>query len=222
MAATVDTLHLPSKDRVEPGSVNIPIAQLPRTCDPSENAAPADIAGRVIADLNKALADKNHQAVSRLFVENGYWRDHLGLSWEFHTFNSPQKISDFLAAGIRLSSIEVDSSTAFRAPHFGPIDGIGEAKGVEFFIKFTNDVGSGQGVARLAEETSGQWKFYTLYTSLTELNGHAEYTRHRRPKGVEHGDDPNRKNWKEKRAAESNFEENEPQVFIIGKLTGLS
>lgn len=116
-----------------------------------------------------------------------------------------------------MSHVAIDSSTAFRAPHFGPIDGVGEAKGLEFFIKFTNDVGSGQGVARVAEESSGQWKFFTLYTALTELNGHAEHARHRRPQGVEHGGDPNRKNWKERRAAESDFAEKEPQVFIIGK-----
>ncbi|CRG91259.1 4-hydroxyacetophenone monooxygenase [Talaromyces islandicus] len=216
MAATVDTQPLLSKDRVEAGSVNIPIAQLPRTCAPSGNAAPADIAARIVDDLNKALTAQDHHAVSQLFVENGYWRDHLGLSWDYHTLKTPQKISDFLAAGIRLSHVEIDSSTAFRAPHFGPIDGIGEAKGLEFFIKFKNDVGFGQGVARVAEESSGQWKFFTFYTSLTELNGHAEHTRHRRPQGVGHGGDPNRKNWKERRAAESAFEEKEPQVFIIG------
>lgn len=91
--------------------------------------------------------------------------------------------------------------------------------GVEFFIKFTSDVGSGQGVARVAEESSspGQWRFFMLSTTLFELAGHERPIDHFRPKGVEHGGDPNRQNWKDRRASEINFENTQPQVVIVGR-----
>ncbi|KAH8703486.1 flavin-binding monooxygenase-like protein [Talaromyces proteolyticus] len=217
---TVGTVPIVSKDRIEAGSINIPIGKLPTSvyCEDTQTTRSAgDIASRVIDDLNSALAAKNPQSVASLFVDNGYWRDHLGLSWDFRTLNSRQKIADFLAGGIRLEKVEIDNSSPFRAPHFGPIDGgIGEVKGVEFFINFTSDVGSGFGVARLAEVTKDQWEIFTFYTALQNLNGHEERLRHQRPRGVDHGGDPTRKNWQERRAAESNFDGKEPQVLIIG------
>lgn len=94
---------------------------------------------------------------------------------------------------------------------------------MEFFIKFTSDVGSGEGVARVVEEsTSGQWRFFLLSTTLLELTGHERRINGSRPKGVEHGGDPNRRNWKEQRAAELNFENSQPQVIIVGTNTSTS
>ncbi|KAI7976326.1 hypothetical protein EIK77_010799 [Talaromyces pinophilus] len=214
-----------SQDRVEPGSVNIPIGKFPSTTSPDPSSSPTatEIASNLIADFNQALANKDPAAISQLFFENGYWRDHLALSWDFHTLASREKISQFLSAnGIRLTKVEIDSSTAIRMPHFGPIDGgLGQANGVEFFIKFTSDVGSGEGVVRVAEQPSspGQWNFFMLTTVLFELTGHERRIHRLRPKGVEHGGDPNRQNWKERRATELNFENTQPQVIIVGTYT---
>jgi hypothetical protein len=209
--------NVPSKDRVEPDSVNIPVGNLPPAVTSEPAGSPDEIATGIVNALNKALGEKDHSAVSRLFIEHGYWRDHLGLSWDYHTFKGRDRIAQFLANGIRLSKVDVDQSTNFRAPHFGWIDGgIGEVKGVEFFITFTSTVGSGQGVARLAQEQDGQWRFFTLFTSLRELTGHEENLNTRRPQGVEHGGKPDRKNWQERRDAESDLDEKDPRVLIIG------
>lgn len=208
-----------SKDRIEPGSVNIPIGKFPATASSDASNTAGEIASKLITDLNKALTNKNPQAVSQLFVQHGYWRDHLALSWDYHTLIGREKIANFLTEnGIRLAKIEIDTSNAYRSPHFGPIDGgLGEVKGVEFFIKFTSDVGSGEGVARVAEEPEGQWKFFMFSTSLFELTGYDRLINHNRPRGVVHGGNPDRQNWLEKRAAEQNFEDRQPQVVIVGK-----
>lgn len=211
-----------SQDRIEPGSVNIPIGRFPSTISPNPSSSPTatEIASKLIADFNQALTNKDPAAISQLFFQNGYWRDHLALSWDFHTLAGQEKIRQFLSAnGIRLTKVEIDSSTAIRTPHFGPIDGgLGQANGVEFFIKFTSDIGSGEGVARVAEESSspGQWRFFMLSTTLFELTNHERQINRLRPKGVEHGGDPNRQNWKDRRAAELNFENTQPQVIIVG------
>lgn len=213
----ITTQHIvPSRDRVEPGSVNIPVGQPPTTSS-TPPASVDEVATTVVDNLNKALQAKDHQGIAQLFLENSYWRDHLALSWDLHTLKGRDRISSFLSSeGIRLTKLEIDRSSPLRAPHFGPIDGgIGEAKGVEFFVTFITEVGKGQGVARLAEK-DGQWKIFTLFTSLRELTGREERLNHRRPKGVEHGGRPDRKNWQERRTAEANLEGKDPTVLIIG------
>ena len=61
-------------------------------------------------------------------------------------------------------------------------------------------------------------KIWTLLTTLHELKGHEEPRGLRRPMGAEHGHDPERKSWKEKREEETTrlgYEE-QPYVLIIG------
>lgn len=207
-----------SKDRCEPGSVNIPVCKWPKTAEkPSD---PQSIATEVVNAFNKALADGDTKAIANLFLEDGYWRDHLGLTWDLHTFKGREKIQDFLANGCPLTNIELDTSTDFRSPKITPFDFKGDVEGVQFFFTFSTKTGRGQGVARLSER-DGQWKIFTLFTTLREIKGHEEPLYHRRSKGVQHGGRANRKNWKERREATINFEGKEPTVLIVGMLSSL-
>lgn len=220
MAATLDPgaalrhRPIPSRDRIEPGSYNIPLGKFPQTCS-TASIDPNKVASELIEQLNSALSAKDYQAVSNLFLENGYWRDHLCLSWDFRTLKGREDISSFLSKGCRLVSVDIDRSSAFRAPHVGPIDGFGDVTGVEFFTKATTQLGSGQGVARVAE-IDGTWKFSTFFSSLTDIKGHEESVNHRRPRGVQHGEQKGCKNWLEKRIDDINFEGKSPAVIIIG------
>ncbi|KAF2186609.1 FAD/NAD(P)-binding domain-containing protein [Zopfia rhizophila CBS 207.26] len=99
------------------------------------------------------------------------------------------------------SKINLDASSLFKAPTFGPIDAWGDAKGVQFFITFETEIGTGQGVVRLAEE-EWTWKTFTVYTALTELKAYEKPAGKRRAMGVEHG-------WVE-------FEEKDSRVLMIG------
>ncbi|KAJ4513954.1 hypothetical protein HRR83_004881 [Exophiala dermatitidis] len=204
-----------SKDRCEPGSVNIPVAKWPKTAQTTSVDANA-VANKIVDTFNNALANGDTQAIADLFLDDGYWRDHLGVSWDLRTLKGPKKIAEFLAdVGCPLQKIEIDRSSAYRSPQLGAFDGTGDVKGIQFFFNFTSKVGAGQGVARLAER-DGQWKIFTLFTTLRELKGHEEAVGPRRSKGVEHGGKPDRKNWLERRRAEINFENKEPTVMILG------
>lgn len=219
MAASVDTARptavLLSKDRVTPGSYNIPLGEFPRSSNNTTSTNPENVAAGIITKLNEAVSKKDYRAVSNLFLENGYWRDHLCLTWDYHTVKGREKISQFLQDNGRIVSVEVDKSSSFRAPHVGPIDAFGDVIGVEFFVKVTTDLGSGQGLVRLAESDGG-WKIFTFFTSLQQLKGHEERVRHHRPRGVEHGLHPGRQNWQERRIAEVEFKDKEPTVVIVG------
>ncbi|KFY52290.1 hypothetical protein V496_08552 [Pseudogymnoascus sp. VKM F-4515 (FW-2607)] len=206
--------QVPSHERVEPGSVNIPLGRFPASAS-SIPSDPEKISDCLIATLNQHLTNKDSVSIAGLFLQDGYWRDHLALTWDLHTLKGRESITKFLSEGHRLIKIEIDKSSTYRAPHVGPIDGFGDVTGIEFFVLVETDIGSGRGVARLAEE-DGQWRIFTLYTALQELRGFEEPLNNRRTKGAEHGGRADRKNWAEKRAADANFEDKDPAVLIVG------
>ena len=206
----------PSAQRVEPGSVNIPLGTYPATAGSSTVDA-AKVAQDIVSKLANAISRKDPATIKELFLhDNSYWRDHLALTWQLRTLKGSDKISSFVASSnTPFTKLEIDSSEPHRQPNLGPIDGLGQVIGIATFVTFDTDIGRGQGILKLAEE-KGEWKIFSVYTNLTELKGHEELTGKRRTKGVQHGGDPHRKNWRERREAESNLEGIEPTVLIIG------
>src|SRR5690606_19954340 len=64
----------------------------------------------------------------------------------------------------------------------------------------TLETATGRGVGHIRTKNG---KIWTLLTTLHELKGHEEPRGLRRPMGAEHGHDPNRRTWKEKREDEA-------------------
>ena len=89
-----------------------------------------------------------------------------------------------------------------------------EADGVvEAWLEFETAVGRGRGHLRLRDGSA-----WTLLTTLYELKGHEEPRGPQRPMGAEHGVDPDRESWLERRereAAELGYK-TQPEVLIIG------
>jgi hypothetical protein len=119
----------------------------------------------------------------------------------------------------RLVSLALDDSSAMRRSTIASVDFVGEVKGISSFLTLETDVGKGRGIVRLCKDSNdGQWKAFTLFTAMHELNGYEETLRHRRPDGVQHGGNPGRKNWKDRREIESQYlDGREPTVLIIGR-----
>lgn len=207
-------VDIPSRERVEPGSFNIALGEFPQTSSTTPED-PDKIASALIDQLNSTIAKKDSIAVSELFMENSYWRDHLCFSWDFRTLKGRNAIAKFVTEGSSSVRAEIDRSSALRAPHSGPIDAYGEVNGIEFFIKVTTTVGHGQGVVRLAQQ-GDEWRIFTVFTSLEELTGHEEAIRGHRPAGVEHGEQQGRQNWQDRRITDSNYEHKQPAVLIVG------
>lgn len=216
---------VPSYNRVEPGS-----SQLQSASYPVEDATPKadadEIATEWIDVFNKVL-NGAYDDVESLFLPGSSWRDQLGLSWNYHTLNGPERIQSFLkqsTRGSRIKSVAIDRSNDTRKPEIAPVDYYGKVNGIITFLTLDTDVGRGRGLVRLLQdpEASGKWKAFTLFTSMQELKGHEESTFGNRPHGVEHGCQPGRKNWQERRIAQENYEGDlEPTVLIIGVLDPL-
>ena len=80
MAAAAATI--PSYQRVEPGSVNIPVADFSTIKTAAE---PKDIDTATeewVTSFNKVIQSSDYSALSQLFLPQAFWRDHLCLSWE--------------------------------------------------------------------------------------------------------------------------------------------
>jgi cation diffusion facilitator CzcD-associated flavoprotein CzcO len=210
----VGDTSISSSERPETGSVNIPLGKYPATST-NEAVDAHKVASEIVARFNDALPKQDHGAIAELFLKDiSYWRDHLALTWDLRTVKGSAGIQQYLdSSKTRLTKLEVDKSSEYRSPKFGPIGANDEVNGIKLFISFETDVGRGEGVAELAE-VDGQWKVFTLYTLLKELKGHEEPLGHRRTRGVKHGGDPARKNWQEMRNAEK--EEIDPKVLILG------
>lgn len=223
--AIVDAINFvdtASSQRIEPGSVNHPPAPWPAhfKTEPTPDEV-AKIAANVVDTVN------NHfDKVPDLFLHEsqpGFWRDHLALTWNLRTLKGKDKIRDFLQTEAQVKEvpfqIQIDESHPFRTPKvaaFAPVDGL---KGIQFYITFTSQNGKGRGVVRLVqEEKTEDWKIWTLFTTLEEYRDLAEPRGPNRPKGVEHGGQPGRMNWAQKRQEEINFTNHEPDVLILGML----
>ena len=218
-------VEIPSHNRVEPGSNQLKLASYPTEVAPvSQSIEPNKVATEWAEKFNKTLSG-NYDGIKDLFLSGSCWRDQLGLSWNYHTFNGPEKMISFLKEapkGSRVKSIAIDSSTSKRQPIVAPVDYNGKVNGVASFLIVDTDVGRGRGLVRLLQDAQdgGKWKAFTLLTAMHELKGHEETTFGNRPNGVDHGGQPGRKNWKERRTAQENFEGDlEPTVLIIGRLS---
>lgn len=213
---TTATIQVASSERVVPGSVNVSVAPWPVTpkIDPEATDATA-ISSRIIDSFNQSLGKKDYKAIGDLFVDNGYWRDRLGLTWDFRTAKGKERIVNFLQNNHHLVSVDIDQTPPNYGPKTVDLRYDGSVRGIRFFTTVTTQFGSGSGVAHLVQE-SGRWKIWAFFTSMEKLKDHAEATGPNRSHGVVHGARAGRKNWLDRRQAELNFEDSEPDVLIVG------
>ncbi|KAK0713340.1 flavin-binding monooxygenase-like protein [Lasiosphaeria miniovina] len=209
--------HIPataSSQRVEPGSVNLEPFPWPVTAQ-NQSVDAGAVAATVVGSVNDAVVARNFAALASLFLADGFWRDHVAVSWDLHTAKGPAAIEAFLAAECHLARVEIDASSDFRKPQLTGFAPAGDVKGIGFFINVATRHGAGRGMVRLVEK-EGEWKIWTFFTTLEELAGFEEPRGPRRPKGVEHGSKPGRLNWLERGEIASEFVDSEPAVLIIG------
>lgn len=208
-------VEVPSSDRCESGSFPLITAKFPRGTT-LKTVDADDTASKWVEAFNKCITNPELATIPDLFLDEGYWRDQLCLSWDFHTLQGPKKIVELLKANSsRVKSLSLDKSSQVRSPATSSIDD-GKVPIVQAFLKVQTDVGSGEGHVRLVQE-NGTWKVFTLFTFLKDLRGFEEAIGMKRPNGVQHGEHRSQQNWLDRRAAEEKFEGGEePTVLILG------
>ncbi|TAI64710.1 NAD(P)/FAD-dependent oxidoreductase [Bradyrhizobium sp. Leo170] len=159
-----------------------------------------------LGKLEDALASGEIDVAVNLFQADCYWRDLVAFTWNLRTMEGQGQIREMLTtqlAGIKLRHFRQD-----------PSNPASEADGVaDGWFEFETEVARGYGHIRLKNGL-----IWTLLTTLTELKGHEEPKGPMRPMGAEHGSDPSRKTWKEKREQETAELgiKTQPYVLIVG------
>ena len=157
-----------------------------------------------LSRFEDALTEGDSAAAAELFADESFWRDLVAFTWNIKTVEGPAGVKDLL-----------DRTLAHTKPRaWQTTEEPAEAGGVtEAWIEFETEAGRGNGHLRLRDG-----KAWTLLTSLSEIKGHEEPAGPGRPMGAEHGADPERRTWLEKRereAAELGYE-TQPEVVIVG------
>ena len=165
---------------------------------------PTQAASAWLANFDNALESRDLDTVMALFGEDSYWRDLVAFTWNIRTQEGPDAIREMLQArlaDVKPSNFQVEGQAT-------EADGV-----VEAWFGFETAVARGRGHLRLK-----QGKAWTLLTTMTELKGFEEKKGANRIKGAEHGVQPGRKTWIERREEEATtlgFSE-QPYVVIVG------
>ena len=171
----------------------------------SETAVqPAAEVEQWLSRFDDALTAGDAAAAAELFADESYWRDLVAFTWNLKTVEGPAGVRDMLDNTLGRTRPESWHTTEPPAA----ADGV-----IEAWIEFETAVGRGRGHLRLKDG-----KAWTLLTTLTELKGHEEPAGRGRPKGIEHGADPERETWLEQREREAAElgHETQPYVVIVG------
>ena len=157
-----------------------------------------------LARFDEALARGDAAGAAELFAPESYWRDLVAFTWNIRTVEGPAGVKDMLEHTLAQTRPR-GWRVAGEPTH---ADGVSEA-----WLQFETEVGRGSGHLRLIDGQA-----WTLLTSLDELKGHEERLGSRRPKGVDHGANPERQTWLEdrRREAEELGVVTQPYVVVVG------
>jgi putative flavoprotein involved in K+ transport len=175
------------------------------------DAPPSTAAQRAeswLSAFEEALRARDVARAAGMFAATGFWRDLIAFSWNITTVEDPAGVAELLTA-----TLDRTDPTAFAVEE--PPD---EADGVTTaWFTFETAVGRGRGLVRLVDE-GGTAKAWTFLTTLHELKGHEEPRGQARPMGAQHGVDPQRKTWLERRQEEESQlgRTVQPYVLVIG------
>jgi putative flavoprotein involved in K+ transport len=173
----------------------------------SSTAARTAVAAEIdqwLSRFDEALTRGDADAAAELFAPESFWRDLAAFTWNIKTVEGPAGVRDMLEHTLARTKPREWRVTGEPTE----TDGVSDA-----WLEFETAVGRCSGHVRLIDGQA-----WTFLTALEELKGYEENLGTRRPKGVEHGADPERRTWLEdrRREAEELGFATQPYVVIVG------
>jgi putative flavoprotein involved in K+ transport len=187
---------------------------------PSAPSAPVPlaraVASRWLAEFAAALEQRDPDVIGALFLPDGWWRDLLAFTWDLRTFHGAGVVAGALAEMLDGTRPTGFLLTEGKEPAMVEVDE--NTKWVQAFFDFETALARGSGFFRLMPTGDDQdpWKAWTVLTTMEALKGFEEQLGPRREKGVSHGEQRDRQSWVERREAEREFTDSEPQVVVVG------
>ncbi|KAG1901997.1 uncharacterized protein F5891DRAFT_1163681 [Suillus fuscotomentosus] len=177
--------------------------------DPS-NVSSSEVAIEWLNAFSAAITQSDTAAVVDLFLEDGFWKDVIALTWDFRTFEGRKDIKKLLDA--RLVSTGLNELRLLQEPLNEPVlqKVYHDLVWLRFCFGFTTKHGKGTAVVYLVPLPDSKWKAYTLLTCLNSLSDFPQKLGPLRNWETDHG------SWEEKRRQETEFSNNDPTVIVIG------
>ncbi|KAF9869869.1 flavin-binding monooxygenase [Colletotrichum karsti] len=128
-------------------------------------------AGKLTAEwlskLEKRFAEKTFAGLGDLFIDNCWWRDIVGLSWDFTTKHGQEAIGNYLATADHGLSALLPRMAGGLQPLL--VD-FGGQVWIQSGFTFKTPHGEGKGLLKLMNVGVGEWKAWTVFTQLERLD----------------------------------------------------
>lgn len=158
-----------------------PLAALPQlTLHPSIDLARLDAAKIVndwLSSFTESLSQGQSDDILGHFLEKeSWWRDFVSFSWDIACHNGAEAICNYLtSSAVGFAEPKADQPGALQ-PQLADMGGL---RFIQSGFGFKTKFGTGRGVVRLANVGPHQWKAWTVFTVLEQLNGQDELFSHR-------------------------------------------
>ncbi|KAK1710042.1 uncharacterized protein BDZ83DRAFT_757600, partial [Colletotrichum acutatum] len=125
------------------------------------------ISGEWLSKLEKRFAERSFSNISDLFIDNCWWRDIVGLSWDFTCKQGQDNIKKYLAsANHGLSELQTNKLGGLK-PLLLDFDGM---VWIQTGFTFKTPHGEGKGLLKLGNTGKDEWKAWTVFTQLEKLD----------------------------------------------------
>ncbi len=165
--------------------------------------------------FSEAITSQDAEAIASLIVSDGWWRDLLALTWQLTTVHGTDAIKEMLSPALAkhpMSGLRIVTEIGPRLQEPSP-----DRTWIEGFFDFETPIATGRGVVRLVPAGDGDWKAWTVLTTMDDLKGHERALRERRPTGPRHvSGAAATENWLDRRRVKATFTASEPDVIVIG------
>lgn len=169
----VDSIHTPTTMATDPFPQQLPTLDRLGVTDLS-NVSPSEAATEWLSVFSAAITQNDVEAVVDLFLEDGFWKDVIALTWDLRTFEGKKDIKKLLDARLAATDLhEIHlSEEPFREPVLQKV--FPDLAWVRFCFVFTTKHGKGTGVVYLVPLPDSKWKAYSLLTCLDVLTDFPE------------------------------------------------
>ncbi|KAG2097524.1 uncharacterized protein F5147DRAFT_583538 [Suillus discolor] len=174
------------------------------------NVSSSEVATEWLNAFSAAITQSDAAAAVGLFLEDGFWKDVIALTWDFRTFEGRKDIKKLLDA--RLVATGLNELRLLQEPLNEPVlqKVYHDLVWLRFCFGFTTKHGKGTAVVYLVPLPDSKWKAYTLLTCLDSLTNFPQKLGPLRNWETDHG------SWEEKRRQETEFSNNDPTMIVIG------
>ena len=172
------TPHCEHSMSADPFPQQLPTLQRLGVDEPTVTSA-AEVATAWFDAFSRAVASSDITGILDLFLDDGFWKDALALTWDFRSIEGRNALKNLLYHRLVPTGF-VDlrlCHETFRAPEVQKL--FPDLVLLRLTFEFGTRVGKGTGVCYLAPAPGPTWKAYTLYTSLLSLNDFPELVRRR-------------------------------------------